>query len=72
MPGMHPSAKLLTHIHWVGRVDHTVETSGRVEGGTRSGRTRKKPKDLSACDREERGRGKGVCLYAVCIAIARS
>ena len=27
-----------------------VESSGRVEGGTGSGRTRKKPKDLSACE----------------------
>jgi hypothetical protein len=28
----------------------TVETSGRTEGDTRPGRTRKKPKDLSVCD----------------------
>ena len=33
--------------------------SGRAEGGTRSGRTRKKPKDLSACESEEGGRGEG-------------
>ena len=33
-------------------------------GGTRSGQTCKKPKDLSAREGEERGRGGG--LYAVC------
>ena len=36
----------------------------------RPGRTRKKPKDLSACDREERGRGegggKGANLWILC------
>jgi hypothetical protein len=32
-----------------------VEPSGRAEGGTRPGRTRKKPKDLSAYDRKECG-----------------
>ncbi len=36
---------------------------GHVEGGTRSGRTRQKPQDLSVCESEERGRGKGVCVY---------
>ena len=34
-----------------------VESSGRVEGGTGSGRTRKKSKDLSTCESEELGRG---------------
>jgi hypothetical protein len=38
-------------------------SSGRG-GGTRLGQTRKKPKDLSACDREERGRGKVGGVYA--------
>ena len=33
-------------------------------GGTRPGQTRKKPKDLSAREREERGRGEGVGLCA--------
>ena len=33
--------------------------SGHAEVDTRPGQTRKKPKDLSACDREVRGRGEG-------------
>jgi len=33
----------------------------------RPGRTRKKAKDLSTCDREERGRGEGGGVYAVCM-----
>jgi hypothetical protein len=36
-------------------------------GGTRPGRTRVKPKDLSTCDREERGRGEGGGVYVVCM-----
>jgi hypothetical protein len=39
--------------------------SGHAEGGTRPGRTRKKPKDLSACDREECGCGEGGGVYVV-------
>ena len=38
-----------------------VEPSGRAEGGTRPGRTCKKPKDLTTCDSEEGGCGEG-CL----------
>jgi len=38
-----------------------------VRGGTRPGQTRKKPKDLSARDREERGRGEGGGVYVVCM-----
>ena len=34
--------------------------------GTRSGQTRKKPKDLSTREREERGRGEGGGVYNVC------
>jgi hypothetical protein len=34
-------------------------------GGTSPGQTRKTPKDLSAREREDRGRGEGVGLYAV-------
>ena len=34
-------------------------------GGTRPGQTRKKPKDLSAREREDRGCGEGVGLYVV-------
>ena len=34
-------------------------------GGTRPGQTRKTPKDLSAREREDRGRGEGVELYDV-------
>ena len=33
----------------------------------RPGQTRKKPKDLSAYDREECGRGEGGGVYDVCI-----
>ena len=37
-------------------------------GGTRPGRTHKKPKNLSACDREERGRGEGgVSMLCACV-----
>ena len=36
-------------------------------GGTRPGQTRKKPKDLSAREREERGRGEGGGVHAVCM-----
>jgi hypothetical protein len=40
-----------------------VESSGRGEGVTRTGRTCKKPKDLSVCESEEGGRGEGcVCM----------
>ncbi len=35
------------------------------DGGTRPGQTRKTPKDLSAHESEERGRGESVGLYAV-------
>ncbi len=45
-----------SEIHWV---KHTAYPFGRGEGGTRSGRTRKKPKDLRACDSDERGRMAG-------------
>ena len=42
-----------------------IEPSGRAERGTlRPGRTRRKPKDLSACESEERGYGEGVDMYA--------
>jgi len=40
----------------------TVDPSGRTEGGTRPGRTWKKPKDLSVCESEECGCGEGVCV----------
>jgi hypothetical protein len=51
-------------LHWVVRVKHTV----MLMGGTRPGRTHKKPKNLSACDREERGRGEGgVCMFCACV-----
>ena len=41
------------------------KASGRVEGDTRTGRTRKKPKDLSSCDREECDRREGGGVYDV-------
>ena len=35
--------------------------------GTRPGQTRKKPKGLSAREREEGGRGEGGGVYTVCM-----
>jgi hypothetical protein len=40
-----------------------IEPSGRAERGTRPGRTRRKPKDLSACESEECGYGEGGGMY---------
>jgi hypothetical protein len=38
-------------------------------GGTRPGQTRKTPKDLSACEREERWCGEGgVCMLCTCVS----
>ena len=56
--------KLLTYTGYVGRNKSkpTIGSSGHV-GGTRHGQTRK---DLSAREREERGRGEGVGGYVVC------
>jgi hypothetical protein len=42
-----------------------IGSSGHA-GGTRPGEIRKTPKGLSAREREERGRGEGVGLNAVC------
>ena len=42
-----------------------IGSSGHV-GGTSPGQTRKKPKDLSAREGEERGRGGGGGVYSVC------
>ena len=44
----------------------SIGSSGHA-GGTRSGQVRKKPKDLSVREREERGRGEGGCVYVVCM-----
>jgi hypothetical protein len=46
------------------------KSSSRSTGharGTRTGQTRKKPKDLSVREGEERGRGEGGGVYAVCM-----
>jgi hypothetical protein len=40
--------------------DSKPSPSGLGEGNGRSGQTLKKPNYLSACDRDERGRGEGV------------
>jgi len=40
------------------------QETGHVEGGTKSGRTLKKPKDVSACESEERGRREDGGVYA--------
>ena len=44
----------------------TLKPQGRAKAGTRpvGVELRKKPKDLSASEREERGHGEGVCVYA--------
>ena len=44
-----------------------LKPSGHTEGGRRPGQTRKKPKDLSACDHEERRSGEGEGVYAVTV-----
>ncbi len=44
----------------------SVEPGGRTEGDTRlqrPGQTRRKPKNLSVCESEERGRGEGGGVY---------
>ena len=46
------------------------KTSGHTEGGTSSGRTRKKPKDLSVSDREECGEGVRVYDVYMCERVA--
>jgi hypothetical protein len=53
-------------MHWVPRKTYSNPSSGRV-GGRRPGQTRKKPKDLSVCDSEERGCGEGgvVCVVSM-------
>ena len=45
----------------------TVSGSSGHTGGTRPGQTPKKPKDLSVCNREDRGCGKGGSVYSVYI-----
>ena len=53
-------------VTWVGIiVSPSIGSSGHI-GGTRPGQTRKKPKDLSAREREECGRGEGGGVYVVC------
>ena len=50
-----------------GKTDRKPNPSGHdAEGGSTPGQTRKKPSDLSAY-REERGRGEGGGVYAVCM-----
>jgi hypothetical protein len=46
-----------------------VESSGRTEGDTRSGRPCKKPKDLSPCESEESGYGWSMGREGVCILL---
>ena len=56
------------------RVDHTnclqvaIKTHSFIHaGGTRPGQTRKKPKDLSAREREECGREEGASVYVLLV-----
>ena len=55
--------------HYSGCVGKTYSKpgSGHTTGDRRSGQTHKKPKDLSPCDREDRGRGEGGGVYDVCM-----
>ena len=52
-------------LGWSGRNNSksSIGSHGHV-GGTRPDQTHKTPKDLSTREREERGRGQGVGLYA--------
>jgi hypothetical protein len=61
---------------------HTLGSTGRKNsnpsigshdhvGGTRSGQTRKTPKDLSAHESEDHGSGESVGWYAVCIYVCQ-
>ena len=50
-----------------GRYSKTRRWSSGHAGDTRPGQTRKKLKDLSTCDREERERGEGGGVYTVYI-----
>ena len=45
----------------------TSSGSSGHTGGTRPGQTHKKPKDLSARDREESVHGEGGGVYVVCM-----
>ena len=66
-------SKLLAHVHCVARVEINSNNSKTISGcsghagGTGPGQTRKKPMDLSVREREERGRGEGGGVYAVCM-----
>ena len=57
-------SKHLTYTGLSGKT-YSKTSSGHTTGDRRSGQTRKKLKDLSAC--EERGRGEGGCVYVVCM-----
>ncbi len=50
---------------WVTKT-YSKSSSGHTVGDRSPGQTRKKPKDLSVCDRDERGRGEGgLCILCV-------
>ena len=59
--------RFIINVHdLLGSVGKTYSnpSSGHTGGDRRPGQTRKKLKDLCACDREERGRGGwGLCLF---------
>ena len=61
----------LNASHTLGRVGRnnskTSNGSSGHAGGTRSGQTRKKPKDLSVREREDRGCGEDEGVYSVCM-----
>ncbi len=55
--------KRLAYTGLRGQTYSKPSPSGHAAGNCRPGHTLKKPKYLSACDREERGRGEGaVCM----------
>jgi hypothetical protein len=55
----------LDSSHTLGCKTYSTPSSGHSTGGRRPGQTRKKPKDLIVCDREEHGRGEGGGVYDV-------
>jgi hypothetical protein len=54
------------------RVRTTSDDTGRKSVSEKDNRTRKKPKDLSTCDREDSGSGEVGVVYDVCHIISLS
>ena len=59
---------MYTGLRWVKQIVSLIlVVTTQKEAQARSRQTRKKPRDLSAYYREERGRGEGGCVYTVCM-----